>query len=56
MYTFYTQIFLDTEYIKSMFKKRDDYSVILYLWINENLINKNTCKNDFDEVIFTYSL
>ena len=37
-----------------MCKERDDYSVILCIWINENLINKNACKND--EVIFTYSL
>ena len=31
-----------------MCKERDDYSLTLYLWINENLINKNACKNNFD--------
>ena len=53
MYLF-CQIFLYTEYTKNMCKECNDYSVILYLWINENLINKNACKND--KVIFTYSL
>ena len=40
MYLF-CQIFLYTEYTKNMCKECNDYSVILYLWINENLINKN---------------